>query len=155
EPRLAQDLEAIARPEHDPAAGDELGQGFDHRRPAGDRPRAQVVAVREAAGKDDAVELGQVAVAMPDVLDRLLEHFADDVVEVAVTPRTREHDHAKSHGADGLLSPCGFTRPTTHPYLKRGPASRQGTLDGEVLGDRVGEELPAHLLDARGRRAGV
>src|SRR2546426_6925428 len=57
----------------------------------------------EAARQDDAVDVVQVAVAMPDVLDRLPQDFRDHVVEVAVAPRPREHDHAESHGVESPL----------------------------------------------------
>jgi hypothetical protein len=70
-PAFAEDLEAVARAEHEPAARQELRQRFDDRRAAGHRARAEVITVGEAARKDDAVEIGQVAVPMQHVLDRL------------------------------------------------------------------------------------
>ena len=48
--RLAEDLEAVADPEHEPACLRELAHGGGRRREAGDRATAEVVAVREAAG---------------------------------------------------------------------------------------------------------
>ena len=53
QPRLAEDLEAVADPEHGAAGGRELAHGVEHRREAGDRAAAQVVAVREAARQHD------------------------------------------------------------------------------------------------------
>ena len=64
-PRLAQHLKAVADPEHDPAGARELGHLLHHRREAGDRPGAQVVAVGEAARHDHRVDALQVAVAVP------------------------------------------------------------------------------------------
>jgi hypothetical protein len=36
---------------------------------------------------------------VPHVLDRLVEHLGDDVVEIHVTPRAREDHDAESHEA--------------------------------------------------------
>src|SRR5262249_44974531 len=63
--RLAQDLKSVAGAEDQSAASDELAQRLDDRRATGHRARAQVVTVREAARQDHAVELTQVALAMP------------------------------------------------------------------------------------------
>ncbi len=54
EPRLAEDLEAVADPEHRAAVGGEAPDGIHHRRDAGDRPATEVVAVGEPARKHDA-----------------------------------------------------------------------------------------------------
>ena len=68
QPRLAQHLEAVADPQHEPAGVRELDDGLHHRREARDRARAQVVAVGEAAGHDDRVGPAQVALAVPQQL---------------------------------------------------------------------------------------
>ena len=63
---LAQDLEPVADAEHRhpaPGGGDHLGH---HRREAGDRAAAQVVAVGEPAGEHDRVDALQVVVAVPE-----------------------------------------------------------------------------------------
>src|SRR3990167_2374233 len=78
-------------------------------------PRAEVVAVGEPARKDQAVEIGQVRLPVPDVAHRLMEHLADDVVEVAVTPRAGEDDHAEFHGAG-----CSSFRVTVSLYRAGG-----------------------------------
>ena len=52
--RLAQDLEAVADAEHRAAVAGELDDRLHDRREARDRAGAQVVAVGEAAGDDDA-----------------------------------------------------------------------------------------------------
>jgi hypothetical protein len=64
--RLAQDLEAVADPQHRRPARGRLGDRFHRRAEAGDRPSPQVVAVGEAAGDDDAVDAVQVAAFVPD-----------------------------------------------------------------------------------------
>ena len=63
--RLAQNLEAVADPEHDPAGAGELGDLLHHRRKARDRARAQVVAVGEAAGHDHRVDALEISVRVP------------------------------------------------------------------------------------------
>ena len=54
--RLAEHLEAVADSEHGPAGVGELAHRPHHRREAGDRAGAQVVAVGEAAGNHDRVD---------------------------------------------------------------------------------------------------
>ena len=61
--RLAEHLEAVADPQHEPAVAGELDHRLHRGREAGDRAGAQVVAVGEAAGDDDRVGAAQVAVA--------------------------------------------------------------------------------------------
>ena len=63
---LAEDLEAVADPEHEPAVGGEVGDGAHDRREAGDRAAAQVVAVGEAAGEDDCVDARAAPRRVPD-----------------------------------------------------------------------------------------
>ena len=53
--RLAEDLEAVADPQHQAALVGEGDDRLHRRREAGDRPGPQVVAVGEAAGDDDRV----------------------------------------------------------------------------------------------------
>src|SRR4030095_11658229 len=133
---LAQDLKSVAGAEDQPAASDEIAQRFDDRRASGHRARTQVVAVREAARQDHAVELAQVALAMPHVPYGLMEDLGDHVVEIAVAPRAREDDDTESHGV--LILTCD---------LARGKVG-QG-LDREILQNRVRQQLRAHLADAR------
>ena len=65
QPGLAQNLEAVADPEHDPAGPRELCDLLHHRREPRDRASAQVVAVREASRHDHRVDALQVAVCVP------------------------------------------------------------------------------------------
>src|SRR5262245_19548129 len=98
EPRLAEDLKAVARAEHEATARDELGQRLHHRRAARYCARPEIVSVGEAAGQHHAVIAGEIGFAMPDVADRLAQHLADPIVKIAVTPRAREPHHTESHG---------------------------------------------------------
>src|SRR5882724_8569458 len=120
QPGLAEDLEPVARAEHEAAAGGELGQRLHHRRTSRHRARPEIVPVREATGEDQAVELAEVGVPVPDITHRLMQDFADDVVKVAVTPRAREDHHAKVHGTV-CSSLCGYTVTLTcHPRSDKG-----------------------------------
>jgi len=98
--RFAEDLEPIARAQDEPALGHELGQGLDHGRAAGHGARAQVVAVGEAARKNQTIKIVELPVPVPDVADGLAEDLADDVMEITVTPRPGKHHHAEVHGAE-------------------------------------------------------
>src|SRR5262249_51313952 len=117
-------------------ARDETAKRLDDRRAPGDRAGAQIIAVREAARQDHAVEIAQLALAMPDVAHGLVQHFRDHVVEVAVAPRTGQHDDAESHSA--LIVACGSAR---------GHAVRR--FDPVVPQVRFRATLPTHLAHAR------
>src|SRR6266571_427937 len=93
---LAEDLEAVADAE-DRQAG--LGGGHDRahdRREPGDRPAAQVVAVREAAGQDHRVDPPQIRIVVPE---RYVVGTApaDRPAGVAVVQRARERDDPDPH----------------------------------------------------------
>jgi hypothetical protein len=62
---LAEDLEAVADPEHRTAVRGELGDGSHRRRKARDGAAAEVVSVREPAGEDDPRHVGKALVGMP------------------------------------------------------------------------------------------
>src|SRR2546428_11152098 len=96
DPRCTKAVDAVAGAGNPPAAGDEVTQRFDDRRAPRDRPGAQVVAVGEAARQDDAVEVVEIPVPVPDVLHRLVEHFGDHIVEGAVAPPARGDDYAET-----------------------------------------------------------
>ena len=66
QPGLAEDLEAVADAEHESALLREVRDRLHRRREPCDCAAAQVVAVREAAGQDDGVEVGQLVVGVPD-----------------------------------------------------------------------------------------
>src|SRR5690606_4583959 len=63
--RLGEDLEAVADAEDGHTALRRVDDRLHDRREAADRARAQVVAVREAAGQDDGVHAVQVRVRVP------------------------------------------------------------------------------------------
>jgi hypothetical protein len=96
---LAEDLEAVAASQDQPAARHEARQGPDDRGSTRHGPGPEVVTVREAAWEHQAIKAADIGVPVPHVLDRLVEHLGDDVVEIHVTPRAREDHDAESHEA--------------------------------------------------------
>jgi hypothetical protein len=90
QPCLAQHLEAVADAEHGAALARERRDRVHHRREAGDRADAQVVAVRESAREDDRVHAAEVAVAVPEQLR--VADARGRVQRVDVVARAREPD---------------------------------------------------------------
>ena len=88
--RLAQDLEAVADAEHEAAVGGEAHDAVHDRREARHRAAAQVVAVGEAAGQDDAVDAVQRPVFVPERHRDLAEHLLERVKGVVVIERAGE-----------------------------------------------------------------
>ena len=65
-----QDLESVADAEHQPAIGGEFLDRLHHGREFGDGAAAQVIAVGEAAGKDDGIDIAERGGIVPDKLRR-------------------------------------------------------------------------------------
>src|SRR6476469_6377499 len=107
-PGLAQDLEAVADPEHRAAVAREGHDGLHDGREAGDRADAQVVAVGEPAWDHDRVGAAEVAVAVPEDLRVADLRAGEQRVRVVAGPR--EADDAEPHrGATSsppATSPC-------------------------------------------------
>src|SRR5207237_4685120 len=97
--RLAEDLEAVADPPDQAALRGELQNPLHDRAEARDGPRAQVVAVAEAPGQDDAVDAVQVWVLVPEVRHLRVQHVLDHPPAVAVGPGPGKHDDPEFHGA--------------------------------------------------------
>jgi hypothetical protein len=97
--RLAQDLEAVADPEHRTALARERDDGLHHRREARDRADAKVVAVGEAAGDDDRIDAVQVAVAVPQ--EHRLAHAGGGQLRVDVVAAAGKADDAELHESCG------------------------------------------------------
>ena len=95
---FGQDLEAVADAHDEAAAGGEVGDRGHDGAEAGDGAAAQVVAVGEAAGDDDGVDVAQVGVLVPEP-DRLgAGEGGDGVPGVVVGVDAREHADADAHG---------------------------------------------------------
>src|SRR5437588_7162005 len=97
EARLAQDLEAVADAPDQATAVGKLTDLFHDRREARDRTGAQVVAIREASGQDDAVAAFEVVVLVPQIDQLGAKHLVDDPSAVAVGPRAREDHDSELH----------------------------------------------------------
>ncbi|GBD45230.1 hypothetical protein HRbin41_00030 [bacterium HR41] len=91
EAAFAQHLEPVADAEHRAAGGGEAAHRAHHRREPGERPGAQIVAVREAARDHNAVETGEVAFAVVDEV-RLAEARACQQRVAVVTGAGEAHD---------------------------------------------------------------
>ena len=121
QPRLAQDLEAVADAEHEAAvAGEALDLDHDRREPR-QRAGAQVVAVGEPAGDDHRVDALEVVVAVPEQ-DRVAD------AEAAFSAST------SSQEPGNWMTP-NFT---------------SGAEDLVVLDERVRQQLLAHRRQLRG-----
>ncbi len=92
---FAEHLEAVADAEDEAAFGGEFFDGGHDGGEAGDGAGAEVVAVGEAAGEDDAVEVGEGIFFVPEVLGVLAEDVAEGVVAVGVAPGAGEDDDAE------------------------------------------------------------
>src|SRR5213076_2239574 len=89
--RLAEDLEAVADSKDEPAVGGQPPDWPHYRCEPGERTRAQVVAVRKAAGKDHGAHVGKLAVDVPDGDGVRSEPFEREG-RVTVVVRAREGD---------------------------------------------------------------
>ena len=95
QPRLAENLEAVADPEHEAAGAGQLDDGVHRRGEARDRPRPQVVPEREAAWDDHCVGSTEVAVAVPHELG-LADH-AGGAQRVDLVAGAGELQHREPH----------------------------------------------------------
>src|SRR5438093_6990176 len=88
---LAEDLKAVADAPDQAAPLGKIDDARHDRREARDGARAQMVAVAEATGQDDAVTALQVRVLVPEVAEVLAEHLVDHPTAVPVRPGPGEH----------------------------------------------------------------
>src|SRR5262249_17927523 len=95
QPGLAEDLEAVADPQHRPAAASVVGDRLHRGREAGDRAGAQVVAVGEPARDDDRVGAAKVVVLVPDA--PCLAEQAACVERVSLVAGAGELKHPPPH----------------------------------------------------------
>jgi hypothetical protein len=96
--RLGQDLEAVADAEHGDAR---LGPLLDlaHDRGMGrDGAAAEVIAIGEAAGHDDEIDLGDIAVPVPDHPGRLAHGMPKSGGDVMLAIGAGEDDDGGVHG---------------------------------------------------------
>src|SRR5260221_1893965 len=100
---LAEDLEPVARAEDRHAFTGGAAQLRGDRRDRGDRARAQVIAVREAAGNHRRVVAAQVGVGVPEDV-RLRADERERMREVHLAPRPREAQHRDAHAHSAATS---------------------------------------------------
>src|SRR5262249_48883766 len=97
ETRLAEDLEAVADPEHGPAGACVLRDRSHDRRAARHRAAAEVVTVGEAARQDDGVDAAEIAILVPE-RDRITtEDPLNHAERIPVVERAGERDDAPAH----------------------------------------------------------
>jgi hypothetical protein len=101
---LAQDLEAVADPEHRATLASEGDDVLHDRREARDGSDPQVVAVGEAAGDDHRVDVLQATVGVPQ--QHRLPHPRGRELRVDVVARAREADDAEPHAPWATGSPA-------------------------------------------------
>jgi hypothetical protein len=101
QPRLAQDLEAVADTEHRAAVAGERDDLLHDRSEARDRAGPQVVAVGEPAGDDDRVDALQVAVGVPQ--QHRVAHARGGELRVDVIAGAGEADDAELHAPHEVL----------------------------------------------------
>src|SRR5215469_5274537 len=94
---FAQDLEAVAGADHEPAVGCETRDAFHDRREARDRACAEVVAVAESARQEEALGALQRFFLVPEHRRVLAHHLGNRVQGVAIVERARKADHAPLH----------------------------------------------------------
>src|SRR5438477_709732 len=94
QPRLLQDLETIADPEHQSAAVREVRHHLHHRGEAGDRATAQLIAIAETHRQYHELEVVEALFPIIDVTRRLAEDVRERVGTIPVTPGARENDDA-------------------------------------------------------------
>ncbi len=108
--RLGEGLKAVADAEHQPSVVGEGRHLLHDGAEAGDGAGAQVVAVGEAAGQDDAIGVLEIVVLVPEVVRFGLGKVRESVVRVVVAVGAGEDDDAE---ADRSL------RPPSAPLLGR------------------------------------
>ena len=94
---FAQHLEAVADADHWLTFCRELDHRFHHWREPGDRPAAQMVSVRKAAGQHNGVVARKVGLAVPEDVRLLVKDVVKHVITVPVTPGAREADDGEAH----------------------------------------------------------
>src|SRR5205085_6308481 len=140
---LAEDLEAVTDPEHEPAGVRECCDGRHRRRETRDRATAEVVAVREPTGKNDGAELGKLRGRMPDG-NRLGVECRKRPERVAIVVRPWKLDDADSRAGQRHVpfsrktisydSINGFARSCSHirSSVARAPARSESSISTSI-----------------------
>ena len=148
---LGQDLKAVANAENRNAAfGLVLDRAHDGR-VGRHGAAAEIIAISEAAGQDDQIDGRQIAIAMPNHLDRRFFGVLERDLDVTVAVGAGKDDDRCLHGCTSCLALLwvGVVRCATFWV------SSVLELDGVVFDHRVGEEPGAHFLDLATRGFGI
>ena len=93
-----QNLEAVADAEHQSAIGGELADGLHDGRELGDGAAAQIIAVGEAAGENDGIDIAERGRIVPDKLRLLPEIVGDRVERIVIAIAAGKNNDAEFHG---------------------------------------------------------
>src|SRR5437867_3089003 len=124
QPRFNQDLKTVANSEDPASLPGEPDDTLHNRGKFGHRPAAEVIAVGEAPGKDDAVATGKRPVLVPEKTGLLTQDVLHHMVAIVLAVRAGENHDAELQPAFSLV----------HDFV------------AEVLNDPVDQELLAQLL---------
>ena len=97
---LAEDLEAIAHTQYLTTTAGKIDHLLHHRREAGQRPAAEVISVREAAWKHQAVvyiKHTEVTVFVPQHYYLLTQIITQGVLHITITIGAWENDNSEFH----------------------------------------------------------
>ena len=97
QPGLAEDLEPVADPQHQPAFRREPLHRLHHRAEPCNGPGAQIIAVAESAGDNDRIGLAQRRLLVPKQPRRMAEHVPQDMDHVLVAIRTGKLEDGEVH----------------------------------------------------------
>ncbi len=97
QPRLAEDLKAVADSQHQASTIGKSTHRFHHRRELRNRPGSQVIAVGESAGNDDGIAIFQIMRFVPEKTCRLFGDVLDGPVGIVVAVRPGKDDDSKFH----------------------------------------------------------
>src|SRR3954464_706837 len=101
---LAQDLKAVADPEHRPPVGSMAADRLHDRAEAGDGPRPQIVSIAESARQNHDVGAAQIDFPVPDEVGLATVALGGSHgIEVAVAAGKPDHCHPW-HQSSSMLS---------------------------------------------------
>lgn len=94
---LQKDLKAVANPKDPSAFGGESGYTAHDGRETGERARAQVVTIRKSTRQDDAIQIFDVRLFMPNESSFLIQDVLEGVITVVIAVGTGKRDDTKLH----------------------------------------------------------
>ena len=95
--RFAQNLEPVADADDQSAIFRVFDYRLHRRREPRDCAGAQIIAVAETAGHDDAIHVAERVVLVPDIARRLTKHVGQHMVGVLIAIAAGKLDDSKLH----------------------------------------------------------